>query len=164
MIQRIALVIIAIFALSACENISIQQGADGQTILTISLTEAEFNTILTSALANAEEPLVQDASVEFEDGQIIISGLYIRPEGGQVAGTATMNVEMVDGTVKAEIGTVDVRGIEVTDERIAELNQKISEALALVAAENNPAATLESISITDDALQIRIAIKANQQE
>lgn len=164
MIQRIALVLIAIFALAACDNVSVEPGEDGETILTISLTEAEFNTLISAVLENADEPVVQDASVDFQDGQVVISGDYTREEGGQVSGSATMVIETVDGVVNAEIVSVDVQGIEVTDERIDTLNQQISEALAELAAENNPAATLQNITITDDALQINIAISANQQD
>ncbi|MDQ7023990.1 MAG: hypothetical protein Q9P44_00345 [Anaerolineae bacterium] len=164
MIQRIVLILIGIFALSACSGISINQGEDGQTILTISLTETEFNTLISSALANADEPLVQNANVDFQNGQVVISGENIRQGGGQISGTATMTIETVDGVVNVQIVSVDAAGIDITDDRITTLNQQLSQALAGLASENNSAATLESITITDDALQINIAISTNSQE
>lgn len=165
MIQRLALMLMIVLTFTACnrDNFSVRSDGEGSTIVTISLTEAEFNTLLTTAIANSDNPLLRDPSVDFQNGQIVVSGEHDRRDGsGRVAGTMNLSVGVVDGVLNAQITDANIEGLDLTDERIAELNARLAEALAGRAVQDNPLATLNSIHITDNALQIDIRISRNR--
>jgi hypothetical protein len=132
---------------------------DGTTTVTVSLTEAEFNTMIATALANSANPLLRNPTVDFQNGQVVISGEHDRRDGGgRVSGTVTLSVTVVNEAINAQITAVNIEGLDITDERVAELNQRLAEALANRAVRDNPRATLSSITITNDVLQINITI------
>lgn len=161
MIQRLILILIAIFTLAACnrDNVTVRPEGDGSTTVTVTLSEAEFNTVIAAALANTANPLLRDPSVDFQNGQVVISGEHDRRDGnGRVSGTLTMQVQVVNGAIDAQITAVNIEGLDMSDERIAELNQRLAERLAERAQRDNPLATLSSINITDDAIEINITI------
>ena len=165
MIQRLALIFIIIFTCTACnqDNISARSDGEGSTIVTISLTESEFNALLATAIANSDNPLLRDPSVDFRNGQVVVSGEHERRDGsGRVAGTMNLSVGVVDGVLNAQITDANIEGMDLSDERIAEFNARLAEALAGRAVRDNPFATLNSINITDDALQIDIRISRNR--
>ena len=161
MIQRLILVLIAIFTLAACnrDNVTISPDGEGSTTITVTLSEAEFNTLIATALANTENPLLRDPSVDFQNGQVVISGEHDRRDGnGRVSGTMTMQIQVVNGAIQAQITAVNIQGLDISDERIAELNQRLAEQLAERAQRDNPFTTLSSINITDDAIEINITV------
>ena len=102
MIQRLVLILMAIFTLTACnrDNVTVRPDGEGSAIATISLTEAEFNTMIATVLANNANPLLRNPSVDFQSGQVVISGEHDKRDGsGRVSGTIALQVQVVDGAI-----------------------------------------------------------------
>lgn len=162
MIKRLILMLMLMGVLTACnrDNISVQPNGDGTATVSVNLGESEVNQMISTILAANANPLLRNPSVDLQNGQIVISGEHERRDGGGlVSGTLTMQISVTSGNVNAQISAVNIEGLTVNDERIAELNRQLAERLAGRARQNNGQATLSAINITNDALQIQITIR-----
>jgi len=160
--RRFILLALLLMLLAACgrANINIQPAADGTALITVGIPEAEINTIIAAALANSDNPLLREPSVDLQNGQMVISGEHDRRDGsGRVAGTVTLRVAVNNGVIEAEIINVNIEGVDVSDERIANFNQRLSENLGSRALQNNERAQLDSITITDDRLEFQLRVQ-----
>lgn len=161
MIHRMAFILLVLFSLAACnrDNVTVRPDGNGTAIVTISLTESEFSTMISTALASSANPLLRNPSVDFQNGQVVISGEHDKRDGsGRVSGTATLTVQVTNGAIDAQITAVNIEGLDLSDERVADFNQRLAQALAGRAIRDNPRATLSSISITNDAMQLNITV------
>lgn len=162
MLQRLVLLVIAVLSLAACNfsNVRVEQGGDGTTNVTITLTEAEVNTIIQNALNNSANPLLRNPSIDLQPGQIVISGEHDRRDGGgRISGTVTLTATVIDGDVLVQITSAQIDGWDATDARIEQFNQQLAQGLGGRARQNNPRATLTNITITDTQLQITINVQ-----
>lgn len=164
MLHRTILLIALIFTLVGCNrSLDIQPNGDGTATVTVGLNESEINTVITTALNNAENPLLRDPNVDLQVGQIVVSGEHDRQNGsGRVSGSFTLQVSVTNGVIQAQITNVDVEGWDASDERIQEFNDRIASALNGLALRNNPNATLDSITISDDMLEIAITVQTQR--
>jgi regulator of protease activity HflC (stomatin/prohibitin superfamily) len=160
MIQRLFLFLILIFGLVACNrDVNVQPNGDGTATVSVSVTEAEVNTVVQNALSARANPLLRNPSVGLQNGQIVVTGEHERRDGaGTVSGTVTLNATVVNGVLNVEVTDVDIEGWDVSDERIQQFNDELEERLGGRARQNNGNATLESVSITDDNLTIQIRV------
>ncbi|GAB5492339.1 MAG: hypothetical protein Phog2KO_25540 [Phototrophicaceae bacterium] len=164
MLNRIILLVVLIFALVGCNrSLDVQPNGDGTSTITVGLTESEINTVITTALNTAENPLLSNPSVDLQTGQIVVSGDYQRQDGsGTASGTITLQVSVANGEIQAQVTNVNVEGWDASDERIQQFNQRLETALATVAQQNNANASLDRITITNDMLDISITIQTPQ--
>lgn len=163
MLQRIALLLLLSFALVGCSGLNVQPNGDGTATITVSLTESEINTVIATALSTAEEPVLSNTSVDLQTGQIVVSGDYQRQDGtGTASGTLTLQISVVNGEIQAQVSNVNIEGLDASDARIQQFNERLETGLATVAQQNNANASLDSITITDDTLNIAITVQTPQ--
>lgn len=167
MLYRLILIAILGLSLVACNrDVSIRPNGDGTATIVVSLSEQEVNTIVTSALNNASNPILENATIDLQNGRIVVNGDYNRQNGqGTVAGSLTLAISASNGNIQAEITAVDIDGWNASDERIEQFNANLENRLSSRASQNNSGATLDSISITEDAMEIaiRVSIPINQE-
>ncbi len=162
MLQRVIPFLLAAISLAACNfgGVSVERNSDGTTDVIVSLTESEVNTLIQAALEQSADPLLRNPSVDLQPGQIVISGEHDRRDGGgRISGTVTMSISVVNGDVQAQITAVNIEGWDASDARIQEFNRQLAQLLGGRARQDNARATLSAITITNDALQIRITVQ-----
>lgn len=157
----VTLALVSMF-LVACGRVDARRNPDGGLDITISLTEAEVNTLVTNALVQAGSPLLLNPQVDLQNGQIVVNGQYQRPDGSTVNGSITVVPSVQNGQVTAQITQANIEGWDATDARIAEFNQRLAQALALAAARSQGQVTVQSISISDTTLQIVVTVQRQQ--
>ena len=156
MFQRLLLLTIAIFSLAACnrDNVSLQRNPQGGVDITVNASESDVNTVISNALAKTANPLVRNPSIDLQNGQIVISGEHDKRDGSgqRVSGTITLVLSVENGALKAQVTAVNIEGYTADDQRIAEINQRIEQALQGRALRDNPNVNLTAISVTDNDL------------
>jgi hypothetical protein len=170
-LKRILLVLCVAMLAAACNmgNVGIQQNPAGGIDIQITLTESEVNTLVTQAIAQAEESgrsiRVQNPNVDLQPGQMVISGEYEQQNGtgNFVNGTITLGVTTVDGRVNVVVTSADVNGMQADDERLTEITNRINEVLNSRASRDNGAnIALTAISITDNDMTMTINVRQGQ--
>jgi hypothetical protein len=158
--QRILLFCMLAISLVACNrDVDIQRNGDGTATVSVSVSEADVNTVVQTALSAAANPLIRNPSVDLQNGQIVIAGEHESRNGsGTVSGTLTLTVSVVNGALQVQVTSANFEGWDVNDERIQRFNEALSERLGGRFLENNPNATLESISITNDNISVNIRV------
>ena len=152
--------------LSACGiGLNIKTDAQGNTVLDVSLEESVVNRILQQAVNNAENSsnnqngwLNQIDSVDMKPGLIIVTGQRISPDGTKTPGSFDLTLSAENGQLKASVSNVQLQGVEVSQEQINQINERIASELSK-AASNSENAEITSVNITDNALQFAITIK-----
>ncbi len=136
-------------------NVDVERNPAGGFTITATLTEAEVNTAIESALAQSANPLLRDPQVDLQAGQIVINGQHDRRDGGgTVSGSVTVTLSVQNGALTAQITQADIEGLDLTDERIADFNARLAEGLARRAENNRGLITMQSVTVTADNLQI----------
>jgi len=161
MLQRLLIVLLLPLTLAACnrDNVDVQRNGDGTATVTVTVQEAEVNTMITTALTQMDNPLLRDPSVDLQNGRIVVTGQHERRDGGgTVEGTITLSVSVVNGTLQVQATDINIEGFDVSDERVAQFNGNLAEALAGRARQDNPRATLQSVTITDTTLSMAIVV------
>jgi hypothetical protein len=145
--------------LSACAGISIERNADGSTSLNIGFTESEVNSFVQSALANNPNVPLRNTSVDLQNGLMVISGQYDRPNnGGTSNGTITLTMTVANGALQAQATNINVDGLTLDPTALQQFNNQLAQALGGNALQNNSGATLQSVTISADRLTIRIRL------
>lgn len=165
MLQRLFLILLLPLTLAACnrDNINVQPNGDGTATVTVTVQEAEVNTLITTALSQMENPLLRNPSVDLQTGQIVINGERDRQDGGgRVSGSITLSVSVVNGAMQIQATSANLEGLAASDAQIAEFNQNLAELLSGRARQDNPRATLQSVSITNETLSISILIDTSR--
>ena len=103
---------------------------------------------------NVSNPLLRDPKVDLQPGQIVINGEHDRRDGGgRVSGSVTMTLSVQNGALLAQITAADIEGLDMSDARIAEFNQRMAERMTARAGRDNPVVTMQSVTITDTDIQ-----------
>lgn len=155
MFARICFLTLLAVSLVACnrDNFSVQGNSEGGVDITITSTESEVNTLLSNALAQGNGK-VRNASVDLQNGQIVVSGEVERQNGSGefVPATFTISLSVVNGGLSGQVTQSNVAGWSADDSRITEINQRIEQALQGRALRDNPNINLLSVTITDTDL------------
>lgn len=161
--RRLLFVLLVVLILPACNRDVTIQPIDGTAVITVTLTEAEVNTLIVNVLANSDNPLLRDPVVDLQNGQIVISGEHERRDGaGRVQGTITLTLTATNGALSAQVTGATIEGFDLSDERIARFNGALQAQLAGRAREQNARAILDRVTITNDELQIQIVIQTSE--
>jgi hypothetical protein len=150
--------------LAACGvGLSVNTDAEGNTILDVSLPETVVNEIIKGAVTsdNAGDVnaiLNQIDSLDMKPGLISVAGKKTLADGTQVNGTFDVTLAAENGQLKASVSNVQMAGEPVSQETINQINERIASALAQSASSNDQA-EINSVSITDTALQMVLTIK-----
>lgn len=146
------LLLIVTLAAAACDRIDIQQGPDGLNI-TVGLSESEVNTIVSTIIAESQNPVVSNPSVDLQPGRMVVSGQY---EGR--SGSVTLELSVANGTVNVRATSVNVEGMDTTDEQLTNFNEELARRLGAVALGDNTGARLTALTITNDQLRFTITL------
>lgn len=150
---RVLTAVWSIFILSACGGtVSIQRNPEGGANITITLSESDVNIAIQTALSQMTNPLLRNPSVSLEDGQIIINGEHDRRDGGgRVSGSITLVPRVSDGALEIQATAINIDGLEASDERLAQFNQRFASAIT---QRLNNAPRIEILSVTVRADQL----------
>ena len=157
-------VLLLALVLAACGmGLNIKQDEQGNTILDVSLPESVVNPILQGAVVNdsgsgGDAILTQIDSVDMKPGIITVTGKRTMPDGTLANGTFDLSLNAENGQLKASVSNIHVEGMEVTQAMIDQINERIASALAKSASSDDKS-EINSVSITDSALQFVVTIK-----
>jgi len=149
-------VFLVMLILTAC-GVNFSVDSDSVSI-TINLSEPDFGLPFQNASLTGDDGLLIDISdVDFQEDLIRISGTYENQDGNPVEGSLDLVFGAENGTLNAEIVAVVFEGLDLDDERIVRVNEKLSRAFAQAASEHENV-EFTSVTITDDALQMVIRV------
>ena len=147
-IVTMVLAAVAILALSAC-SINLDRNPDGSLKVEIDLPESTIQDEISMAL---NDPLIEDLQADLRQGYIFVSGDRRRAIGDEVdAMTFRLDLGTQDGHLTAVVSDAKINDEPVDAAYIAVWNERIAGRLES-AAKRNPNATLQSVSVSDDAL------------
>jgi hypothetical protein len=133
------------------------------------------------------ELLVQGASVDFAPDSITLSGQFRAPNSGSVDGSITFGLSTTDGRLNVNVRSVSITGYDENDQLVtdmtlmveqilnnragrlaqgdaeatAEVTEEAAEETAVASEPTDiPIFTIDSASITDDAIQIVIRLNS----
>jgi outer membrane murein-binding lipoprotein Lpp len=133
----------------------LQRNADGSISATVQLTEADVNTAISDALAANGNPLLRDPQVDLQNGQIVVNGTHEQRDGtGTVSGSFTLTLTVESGTIKAQIISANIDGVSLSDARIADLNQRLTDNFNRRANRENRRWTVNSLTVSDNAVDV----------
>lgn len=160
---RVFLFSLLLLSLVACNRgtvSDVQRDPNGGVDATVTLTEQEVNDAVTDALSKQANPLLRNPKVDLQAGQLVINGEHERRDGkGKVSGSVTVMISVQDGALLPQITKADIEGWDATDSRIAEFNQKLTDAFNRRANRDNKQITFQSIAITDNDLTFTVNVK-----
>jgi hypothetical protein len=161
--MRVLILCMMVLGLAACNraNVSdVQRDANGGVDATVTLTEQEVNDTVAEALSKQGNPLLRNPKIDLQPGQLVISGEHERRDGqGTVSGTVTISITLQNGSLLPQITKADIEGWDASDPRIAEFNQKLTDAFNRRANRDNKQITFTAITITDTNLTFTVNIK-----
>jgi hypothetical protein len=138
----------------------VQRAPEGGVDATITLSEADINEVVASALAARPNPLLRNPQIDLQPGVLVISGEHDRRDGGgTVSGSLTAAVTLVDGRISVQVTAVDIEGLALGDDLIAQFNQGLSDALDGRLNRDNPVATIKSLTISDTSLEVVVNLQ-----
>ena len=142
-------------------RVNVQRDGQGGFDVSVALTEADVNAIVTDAVNQGDGDL-HDVTADLQNGQIVLAGTYDRAEGNSVNGTITLTASVSGDLLDIEVLNVDIEGFDANDEQLARLNERIENGINR-AAERNDRVSLTSVTITDDELTIAINVQEQGQ-
>jgi hypothetical protein len=155
--QMLLLTLLCLTGLAACDRgavNNIQRDPAGGVDVTAQISEADVNDAIADALA-VENPLLRDPSVDLQAGQIVINGTHEKEDGsGTVSGTMTVTLSVENGVILTQVTQINIEGIKPSDERIRNINQRISERVTSRADSENRQITVKSVAVTDTAVEV----------
>lgn len=141
----LSLLLLAGLILTAC-SATLERNPDGSLRLETTMTEDSLQTEITAAIA---DPLVQDLSVDFQNGSIFVLGER-RRLNSKVTDTLAFRLTLgaSDGHMTAVISDATLDSIPIDQARVAVWNQRIATRLEN-AGRRNPNASLQSVVVAD---------------
>ena len=160
---RVLMLCMLLFGLAACNRVNVsdvQRDPNGGVDATVSLTEQEVNDTVAEALARTGNPLLRNPKIDLQPGQLVINGERERVDGtGTVNGSLTVTITLQNGALLPQITKAEFEGWDANDSRIAEFNQRLTEAFNRRANRDNKQITFTAITITDTNLTFTVNIK-----
>jgi hypothetical protein len=158
MFARIMMLALLVSGLVACGQITpeIQFDLDADySYITVTLDEDDADALFAAFLADSE---IVEPDVDLRPDEVLVSGVYqdeTFPDG--IPASMTVRIELVDGELVVEVLTVDVPGLTITDNALAEINAEIAAGIQREALERgDDKGELSAVAITDDELSFTI--------
>ncbi|HEX2622168.1 MAG TPA: hypothetical protein VHL11_18550 [Phototrophicaceae bacterium] len=138
----------------------VQRDPAGGIDATVTLSESDINSDITTVLAERPNPLLRNPQVDLQPGKIVINGEHDKRDGsGTVNGSITVGVSIMDGKIQASITEINIEGLDLSDERIAAFNERLSAIFARRAERDRGILNVKSVTITDDNFEIVVNIQ-----
>ena len=133
--------------------------------ITTTLSEAQVNTIISNIVAQSQDPLLREISVDLQSGVIQVNGVRDRENGdGVVNGSFTVIASVINGAILMEVTSVSIDGFDMNDARLTQLNQQLANAFTAQVNQNNRLITVRSLVISNDGFTITINARGENSE
>ncbi len=96
--------------------------------------------------------------VEMHDGFLRVFGTDTRSDGSVVSGYFDASLAAEDDLLKVQIIGVDVPGVELSDPRILEANQRLAEELSRAATAPEGEVQFQEASVSEGALNMKVQV------
>ncbi len=147
--------IVAVLALAGCRagQVSLQRDASGNIEGALKLTQADINTSIQNILASSTGLRLQNATVDLQPGQIVVTGSYTKKDGSTANGSLTLTLVAQDGAVLAQITNLNLEGWTVNDPAIQQINEQMTADFQRRAARTSNL-KVQSVTISDTEVDI----------
>jgi hypothetical protein len=119
----------------------------------VRITEAQLNAGTLNLSVN--DFMRGSYTVDLQPGKVVVQGNFVRPDGTETAGTADIGITAENGALQVTILSVNAEGVDMSDERIQEIQSKIASGLSQ-AFQDQDVVRVESVEITDNELVINL--------
>jgi hypothetical protein len=123
---------------------------------TLTLEEQQVNDIIKNANASTqtEQPRLQATGVDMHDGFIHVIVEYLKEDGSKIEGSYNVSLTVLDGIIQAEISSVDLPGLALSQKVINQIANKIAIDFAAASSQLGGRIEVLSIAVTEDRLQM----------
>lgn len=157
----ISILSILMITMLACSFGGVSLNRDSATI-NIELNQDQVNTMLANSATftndNPDDLLRKLDRVEMYDGYMRLYGTAVTPDGTEVKGSYDVELSTQNDQLTVKIIDADIAGIDLTDERLAEANQKIADALTRSVRESQGEVLYKSAAITNGKLSMTVQV------
>lgn len=98
-------------------------------------------------------------SVDFHEGYVSVYGSITTPEGNTVNGNFDLSLSAQDGILQAEIISINVPGMEISDTRVQQANEVIARELTRIVTESNGDVSFQRAEVHEDALYLTVQVQ-----
>ena len=150
--STIIFLLVPVLFLSGCQK-SITRNPDGSITAETSITQAELQQVITEAIA---DPLIKDIAVKLHSGYISVAGERERLNEPAKVDTLSLRLDLgvSNGELTASISNAQLDGVSIEADRVENWNQTIANRLANLMERGNRNATLQSVSITPEQVNM----------
>ena len=157
-----SIMLILTIASLACSIGDVRFGQNGATI-EVSLTEGQVNTLFNNVdnlgTSDASRLLDKVSGVEMHNGYIRILGTTTNSNGQEVSGSFDVSVAADNDVLVAQIISVNIPGIDMTDPRIVDANKELSRELSKSVTDTNGDVAFKEATVTENQLKIVVEVK-----
>ncbi|MEZ4645652.1 MAG: hypothetical protein R3E31_23450 [Chloroflexota bacterium] len=133
-------------------QIARERGSDVFNV-TVELNEDDIALLVEGALAASANPLLRDPEVDLLDGQIEVTGVHERRDGGgDVNGRMVIVPSVQDGLLVVEVVELSIDGVDVSDTRIEQFNNNLEQRIGNRLEQRNRQISVTGVTVTDDLL------------
>ncbi|MCB8965815.1 MAG: hypothetical protein H6660_02885 [Ardenticatenaceae bacterium] len=133
-------------------QIARERGSDVFNV-TVELNEDDIAQLVEGALAASANPLLRDPEVDLLDGQIEVTGVHERRDGGgDVNGRMVIVPSVQDGLLVVEVVELSIDGVDVSDTRIEQFNNNLEQRIGNRLEQRNRQISVTGVTVTDDLL------------
>jgi hypothetical protein len=159
----LGLVLLVLAAVGCGVGLNVNQDAEGNTVLDVSLPEAVIGPILQDSVMNnstssSDTILDEIDSVDMRPGIIIVTGKRTLLDGTKVNGSFDLALSVKNGQLKASVSNVHIEEMEFTQATMNQINRQIASDL-LKNISHDDQSEITAVNITDTALEFVITIK-----
>jgi hypothetical protein len=162
LVPLFAVVLIFSLASLACEIGGISFGQNGATI-EVTLTEGQVNTLFNNVesfgASDANRLLDKISGVEMHNGYIRMLGTTTNSNGQEVSGSFDVSVAADNDVLVAQIISVNIPGVDMTDPRIVNANEELSRELSKSVTDTNGDVAFKEATVTENELKIVVQVK-----
>lgn len=152
----ILLAALLVLLTSACKA-NISRNEDGSFYVETTISQAELREVVTASIA---DPLVKEVTVSLQSGYVLVSGERQRLNDNTRTDILSFRLDLGanNGQLTSTISNAQLDGIAVEQARVDLWNQRMANRLAILGQKNRNS-TLESLSITPDAISMTWNVK-----
>ncbi|MFW5691827.1 MAG: LmeA family phospholipid-binding protein [Chloroflexota bacterium] len=148
-------------SLTACNRDrveNVERNPAGGVDVTATVSEADLQQFANAVFAEVNT-LLEDQQVDLRDDAIVITG---QEPGSDMTGSITMTVTVQDGALLVQATDVQITDVSISDERIAQVNDRMTDRFRNRADPENRAINYQSMTITESGVTVVINLRRTQ--
>lgn len=119
-----------------------------------------FERIIDQAGGYIDTDLVQKLDmIELHEGYVSVYGSHTLPTGSTINGNFDLSLSAENGILKAEIISVNIPGMNLSDARVQQANEVIARELTKMVTETNGDVTFQRAEVHEDALYLTVQVQ-----